>query len=128
MKQLSRLVGMASSLALIIPLSASAPVNVLTYRYDNTQQGANLSETTLTPDNINSDSFGKLFSYTVDGDVYAQPLYVFGLSIPGKGAHNVVFVATEHNSVYAFDADSNGGANGGLLWQVNLGPSAPTPD
>lgn len=128
MKHQSRLVGMAFSWALLISLSASAQVNVLTYHYDNTRQGADLSETILTPDNINSDSFGKLFSYTVDGDVYAQPLYVFGLNIPGKGTHNVVFVATEHNSVYAFDADSNSGANGGLLWQVNLGPSAPTPD
>lgn len=118
---------MASTLALIFSLSASAQVNVLTYHYDNTRQGANLNETILTPDDVNSDSFGKLFSYTVDGDVYAQPLYVVGLNIPGKGTHNVVFVATEHNSIYAFDADSNTGANGGLLWQVNLGPSAPTP-
>jgi hypothetical protein len=128
MKEPSRLVGMVSSIALIISLSAGAQVNVLTYRYDNTQQGANLSESILTPDNINAGSFGKLFSYTVDGYVYAQPLYVSGLSITGQGTHNVVFVATEHNSVYAFDADSNSGANGGLLWQVNLGPSAPSSD
>ncbi|HET7625115.1 MAG TPA: hypothetical protein VFM25_07610, partial [Verrucomicrobiae bacterium] len=57
-----------------------------------------------------------------------QPLYVSGLNIPGQGTHNVVFVATEHNDVYAFDADSNSGANGGLLWHVNLGPSAATPN
>jgi hypothetical protein len=128
MKHLGRLVGMASSFALLISLSAGAQVNVLTYHYDNTLQGANLNEGILTPDNVNFGGFGKLFSYAVDGYVYAQPLYVFGLSIPGQGTHNVVFAATEHNSVYAFDADSNGGANGGLLWQVNLGPSAPTPD
>ncbi len=118
--------GVAFSWALII--SANAQVNVLTYHYDNTRQGANLNETILTPDNVNSSSFGQLFSYPVDGYVYAQPLYVYGLNISGQGTHNAVLVATEHNSVYAFDADSNAGVNGGLLWQINLGPSAPTPN
>jgi hypothetical protein len=130
MKAKGCLVGVAFSWALIIFLSAgaSAQVNVLTYHYDNTRQGANLNETFLTPANVNSASFGQLFNYAVDGSVYAQPLYVFGLTIPNQGTHNVVFVATEHNSVYAFDADINAGANAGLLWQVNLGPSAPTPN
>ena len=100
----------------------------MTYHNDNTREGANLGETILTPANVNQDSFGKLFSYAVDGYVFAQPLYVSGLNIAGQGAHNVVFVATEHNSVYAFDADSNAGANGGLLWHVNLGTSVPTPN
>jgi hypothetical protein len=111
----------------MISLSASAQVNVLTYHFDNTRQGANLNEAILTPANVNQNSFGQLFSYMVDGSVFAQPLYVSALNISG-GTHNVVFVATEHNSVYAFDADSNAGASGGLLWQVNLGPSAPTPN
>src|SRR5689334_13795852 len=82
---------------------AASQVNVLTYHNDNARSGANLRETLLSPSNVNAGSFGKLFTYTVDGWVYAQPLYVSGLSISGKGARNVVFVATQHNTVYAFD-------------------------
>lgn len=108
-------------------LAAMAQVHVLTYHNDNARSGANLSETLLSPSNVNPSSFGRLFTYSVDGYVYAQPLYVSGLNIPGRGARNVVFVATQHNSVYAFDADSNAGPAGGLLWQTNLGPSAATP-
>lgn len=107
---------------------ASAQVNVLTYHNNNARTGANLQETALTPDNVASGNFGKLFSYSLDGDVYAQPLYVSGLNISGHGAHNVVFVATEHNSVYALDGDSDSGASSGVLWHVNLGPSAATPN
>jgi hypothetical protein len=112
----------------ILPLSSLAQVHVLTYHNNNRRTGENTNETVLTPENLNATSFGKLFVYNVDGYVYAQPLYVSGLSIPGQGTHNVVFVATEHNSVYAFDADSKSGPSGGLLWQVNLGPSAATPN
>jgi hypothetical protein len=128
MKQLSFCIQKGLAVAILLCWQADAQVNVLTYHNDNSRQGANLSESILTPANVNAGAFGKLFSYDVDGYVFAQPLYVSGLNIAGQGTHNVVFVATEHNSVYAFDADSNGGANGGLLWHVNLGTSIPTPN
>jgi len=88
--------------ALFLPLAQAA--NVLTQHYDLARTGANLAETILTPFNVNSNAFGKLFTDSVDGQVYAQPLYVENLSISG-GIHNVVFLCTENNSVYAFDAD-----------------------
>src|SRR3954466_10449017 len=94
-------------------------VNVTTWHNDLTRQGLNTNETILTPANVNSATFGKLFSYAVTGQVYAEPLYVSNLAIAG-GTHNVVFVATENNDVYAFDAVNNG-AGGGQLWHVNLG-------
>src|SRR5260370_32740056 len=95
---------------------ALAQAQVTTSQYNNARTGACLDETTLTPQNVNARQFGKAFTLPVDGDVYAQPLYLAGLDIPGKGKHNVLFVATEHDSVYAFDAD----ANGPPLWQVSF--------
>jgi len=90
---------------------------VVTSQYDNARTGTNLHETTLTPRNVNVQRLGKLFTLHVDGDVYAQPLFLAGVEIPGKGRHDVLFIATEHDSVYAFDANGNPSSP---LWQVSL--------
>ncbi len=109
---------------LCAPTCAHAQVGVTTYRNNLARSGDNLAETILTPANVNAAQFGKLFSRPVDGKVHAQPLYLPSVAIPGKGLHNVVFVATQHDSVYAFDADSNSGPNDPPLWQVSLADAA----
>jgi Bacterial Ig-like domain (group 3)/MBG domain (YGX type)/PQQ enzyme repeat len=96
-------------------LAATAQVNVYTRSYDNARSGANLQETILTPANVNSTSFGKLFTVHTDGEIYAQPLYVSNLAIAG-GTHNVVFAASMLNTVYAIDADT-----GTVYWSQNFG-------
>lgn len=93
--------------------AAPAFKGVLTYHNDNMRTGRNPSETSLTLKNVNSTTFGKLFVIPADGVVDAQPLYAPNVSIPGNGTHNVLLVATEHGTVYGFDAD-----NGSTLWQV----------
>jgi hypothetical protein len=99
-----------------LALSVFAQTSILTQHYDNGRTGQNTNETILTPANVNSTSFGKLFSLPVDGYVYAQPLYVPGVAISGNGTHNVLYVATEHDSLYAFDADTGGAP----LWQISF--------
>jgi len=94
-------------------------MNVLTWHDDIFRSGDNLNETILTPANVNPAQFGKIFSYPVDGMIYAQPLYVQNVTIPGQGTHNVVYVATENDSVYAFDGDS-AKSNPNPLWHVNF--------
>ena len=114
-----------SASLMVLQLPTNINLNVLTYQNNNLRTGANTNEFLLTPANVRSNSFGKLFTQPVDGAVYAQPLYVAGLNIPAKGTHNVVLVATQHGSVYAFDADSNQGANASPLWQVSfINPAA----
>ncbi|PYR31953.1 MAG: hypothetical protein DMF90_24625 [Acidobacteria bacterium] len=88
-----------------------------THHNDNARTGQNLHETILSPANVNVARFGKLFSYPLDGIAYASPLYMADLTIPGQGVHNVVFVATEHDSVFAFDAD---GLSTSPLWRVSF--------
>lgn len=93
---------------LLVCIPSFAQVNVLMNRYDRFSRAQNDREGVLTLDLVKSGSFGKLFSYYVDGAVYAQPLYVAGIQVPGRGAHNVLYVATMNDKVYAFDADRPG--------------------
>ncbi len=108
----------ACFVALGLGLSAGAQVSVTTYHMDNLRTGLNANETLLKPSSVNSQTFGKLFSYSVDGFIVAQPLYVPNVNIPSQGTHNVVYVATQNDSVYAFDADHVG--SGSPLWQASF--------
>jgi hypothetical protein len=111
-----------SAVSLVVSSGTAATgTSVLTYKYDAARSGANLTETVLTPANVQPSTFGLRRNLAVDGRVDAQPLYVPQLSVAGA-PHNVVYVATEHDSVYAFDADT-----GATLWKVSLMLSGETP-
>jgi hypothetical protein len=113
-----------ASATIVVVLVPPGTAAVLTHHNDLARTGQNLQETALTPSTVNAAGFGKLFSYPVDAQVYAQPLYVPNVTIK-NASRNVVYVATENNTVYAFDAD---GVAPSALWQVNLGPGAPSSD
>jgi hypothetical protein len=106
------------------PAAAQTPVT--TWHYDNERTSANTSESLLTLSNVNRNSFGKLFSKPVDGFIVGHPLYLPGLTMPGQGTHNVVFVATMHNSVYAFDADNGNAAPFWVKSVLNYSPPGAT--
>ncbi|MDP9337362.1 MAG: pyrrolo-quinoline quinone [Acidobacteriota bacterium] len=103
-----------SNSATLTVISASVGVDVTTYHNDNSRTGQNLKETALTQSNVNSNTFGLRKIVTLDGKVDAQPLFLSGVPIAGQGTHNVVYAATEHDSVYALDA-----VTGAVLWQVS---------
>jgi hypothetical protein len=100
---------------------------VTTWHYDNLHTGANVNETILTPANVNKNSFGKLLARPVDGAIVGQALYLPSITIPGAGVHNVVYVATMNDSVYAFDADNNNGNNASPLWHTSFLVNGATP-
>jgi hypothetical protein len=100
-------------------LAVAFPGDVLTYHNNAARNGVQSAETTLTPSNVSKENFGKLFTFPVDGQLYAQPLVVGGLGLPDGNIHNVVFAATAHGSIYAFDADGHNSSSG-YLWMQSL--------
>jgi hypothetical protein len=108
-------------------LYAAGQKKITTWHYNNGRTGANTTEKILTPSNVKASTFGKLFSQLVDGFIIGQPLYLPGVSIPNQGIHNIVYVATMNDTVYAFDADSS---TAPALWQTSLlsySPAGATP-
>jgi hypothetical protein len=117
--------GSATLTVTAIPITSSK-LDVLTYHYDNLRTGQNLNETVLTTANVTQTKFGLLGSYTVDGKVDGQPLFVGSINIPGKGTKNVLYVVTEHDTVFAFDADTNSATASTALWKTSVLASGET--
>lgn len=117
--------GITGSAPFTVAIASGTGVNVPTWHFDTYRSGLNSNELSLSTTNVSSQTFGKLFSYIVNGYAYAQPLLVSGVTINGS-VHNVLYVATETDDVYAFDADNFG--SGAPLWHVSLLQSGETPD
>jgi len=112
---LTALIAVGTSFAAQKKPGTGGTVNVLTFHNDQSRSGANTAETTLTPSNVNSNSFGKLWTFTADGTVDAQPLLVSGLNMGNLGTHDVLYIATENDTLYAVDAEAST-----ILWQKSL--------
>jgi Bacterial Ig-like domain (group 2) len=107
---------------LTVTPDANGFAGALTYRSDLARTGQNLNEVKLKLSNVNSYTFGKLFTIPIDGNLYGQPLYVPAVAVPGRGTHDLVYAATENNLVYAFDAEN---PKGETIWSTHLGPPVP---
>ena len=105
---------------LTVTANPTAPADVVTHHYDVSRSGVNAAETALTTSNVNSTTFGKVGEFSVDGQIDSQALYLSQLAIPGQGAKNVLYVATEKDSVYAVDADSISGTNATVIWKSSV--------
>jgi outer membrane protein assembly factor BamB len=116
-----KLAAVQLGLCFLATIGAGAQVDVLTQHNDNTRTGVNLRETVLTPENVNKARFGMLFKRVVDDQLYTQPLIVTGVEV-GGGTHDIVYVTTVNNSVYAFDANDAAAAE--PIWHVNFGTPA----
>jgi drug/metabolite transporter superfamily protein YnfA len=116
--------GVSGTVPFVVTIAPGTGVNVVTWHFDSNRSGLNPGELSLIPTNVSSQTFGKLFSYLVDGYVYGQPLLVSNITVNGAN-HNVLYVATENDSVYAFDADNYG--TGAPLWKVSLLKSGEVP-
>jgi hypothetical protein len=109
------------------PGTANSSVDVVTYHYDGMRWGTNLNETTLTPANVNATTFGKKGEFAVDGRIDGQALFLSQLAIPGQGSKDVLYVATENDTVYAVDAQSISGSSATILWKASVLPSGESP-
>ena len=117
----------SNTATLTVNAGSGGSSDVVTHHYDISRSGVNSAETTLTTTNVNAMTFGKVGEFSVDGQIDGQALYVSQLAIPGHGAKNVLYVATENDSVYAVDADSIGGTSATILWKSSVLPSGEAP-